>query len=560
LAREAVGLCTDALKAAAQQVTAQGRGDPSDGNLFLVKHLLILREQLTPFDINFSQLRRKLDFSTTRQALAKFWRGAPGASIFSLSRNNALLELARVGLPSVDEHMVDAKHDLEDALKRACTRFIAHTTTELVEPLTALLAKSQAFTGDDNDSSSSSGGGGSGGGNSNQLRAQAFASADRVRAALQDTVERCGGGQVKATNGDDGGGSSSSSGGGGNNDEEEVGSVLLCALDKMALFLDSPVTRGILFKPVQRKVAVAVADTRALLGLLLFDAPVATELHGLLTVIEQAVASADLEAAPSPTPPPPPPAEARARAQAAAAAEAAAAAAAAEAAEKKKQEAERQARAAAQKKREEDEKKARAAAAAAEAQALKERQAAEAKAKAAEVKSAEDKAAAEQAAAERETESAAAANLAAEQEKEAAARAAAETAAKAAEEERAAAEKAAADNAAKEKAAAADRAAEEEKARAAAAAAAALADREAKEAAASAAAAAAAPPPPPAPPAPVAPEEGADEVAVARERLTRFYTKHNPEKLSEVEGTLTKFKGRFDVLFKKLNQKYGTNE
>jgi hypothetical protein len=30
--------------------------------------------------------------------------------------------------------------------------------------------------------------------------------------------------------------------------------------------------------------------------------------------------------------------------------------------------------------------------------------------------------------------------------------------------------------------------------------------------------------------------------------------------MSEVDGTLAKFKGRFGVLFQKLNQKYGTDE
>jgi hypothetical protein len=581
LAGEAVGLCTDCLKAASSQVTAfpGNSGDPADGDLFLVKHLLVLREQLTPFDINFSQLRRKLDFSSTRTALAAFWRGTPGSSIFSLSRNNALLELARVGLPSVDEHLVDAKHDLEDALKRACTRFIAQTTADLVEPLVALVAKSKAFTGSnggDGDDDRGRGGSGSVSGSGSAalpggtatLRAQAFASADRVRAALQDTLERCGGG---------GGGAAVAAEEGGGDGGAAVGSVLGSVLDKMALFLDSPVTRGILFKPVQRKVAAAVAETRALLNLLLLDAATAAEFHGLLAAAEQAVAAADLDAPPSPTPPPPPPAEARARAAAAAEAEAAAQAAAAAA------------QAAAARAAAHAEQKARADAAAAalklkEAAAAADAKAAQAAAatKAASEKAAADKAAAadkvaadEQAAAgkvaadkaARAEAAASEATAAAAKQLADAAEAAANHAAEADAAAAAAAAQAAAEKEAEAHAAAAAHAATRAKAEAAAAAEEAAAASEAAAAqaaaveaslAASAAASALAKTADAAAATAASPEDA--ELAAARTRLTRFYAKHNPDKMSEVDGTLAKFKGRFGVLFQKLNQKYGTDE
>ncbi|CAM9363682.1 unnamed protein product, partial [Chrysoparadoxa australica] len=40
-----------------------------------------------------------------------------------------------------------------------------------------------------------------------------------------------------------------------------------------------------------------------------------------------------------------------------------------------------------------------------------------------------------------------------------------------------------------------------------------------------------------------------------RDRLVAFYKQHNPRKLSEVDGLLEKYKGRYEELFEKLELK-----
>ena len=63
IANDIVSDCTVSLLSAATQVST--RSGESHGSLFLIKHLVILREQISPFDVEFSRVERRLDFSSS---------------------------------------------------------------------------------------------------------------------------------------------------------------------------------------------------------------------------------------------------------------------------------------------------------------------------------------------------------------------------------------------------------------------------------------------------------------------------------------------------------------
>jgi hypothetical protein len=107
-----------------------------DGQLFLIKHLLILREQIAPFDIEFSVTHKELDFSHLLEHLRRILRGQ--ASLFDWSRSTSL---ARTLSPRVLESQIDAKKELEKCLKTTCEEFIMSVTKLVVDPMLSFVTK-----------------------------------------------------------------------------------------------------------------------------------------------------------------------------------------------------------------------------------------------------------------------------------------------------------------------------------------------------------------------------------------------------------------------------------
>lgn len=143
-ARRAIDLCVQALKKGSEGVK---RGHPGlHGDLFLVRHLLMLREQLTPFELRMQSTEKMLDFTTTGEALQSLLANA--RSMWRFDNDNAFLQLARSGLPRMQEMQVDAKRELDNVLKAACFSLKVSAVKSLLGGMDAFLIKVHAFVGD----------------------------------------------------------------------------------------------------------------------------------------------------------------------------------------------------------------------------------------------------------------------------------------------------------------------------------------------------------------------------------------------------------------------------
>ena len=263
MAQEAVAACMAQFKSAAKLLAKQQ--SPLDGQLFLLKHLLALREQISAFEIGASlQLRAGCccvlytiyvyppwlataahllsrppglpvclvalgsDFVATERSLDVGGSPAGGDRnwiVRQFMRGRRAMSTA----PRVKVTLVDSKKQLEAELKAACDGFIALATQIAVGPLLELLRRVSPWTGELR---------GLGRGRSappRALRLESFGAPSAVVAVLADVQRR-------------------------------MADSLGLLLSQMRAYLDNPVTQTILFRPVRNAIASGTAEVRSVIS------------------------------------------------------------------------------------------------------------------------------------------------------------------------------------------------------------------------------------------------------------------------------------------------------
>ena len=176
---------------------------------------LFLREQLSPFDMQLRSVERQLDFSDAGKAVSRFIANR-NRRLFSMTSENALVTLLSEGV-STREKSIDSKRDLEDSLRSACNDFIEHTSVSLAGPIVTFVEQCKGV------SSVST---------SEPLKSQSFMTGEYVLTVMTRALDRL---------------------------EPEIGEVN----SQMSLYMESAATRSILLKPVVRKIARLLDESRA---------------------------------------------------------------------------------------------------------------------------------------------------------------------------------------------------------------------------------------------------------------------------------------------------------
>jgi hypothetical protein len=199
-ARRCIEVCITILIQGSETMKRSQKGSNAmiHGDFFLVRHLLILREQLIPFELRLITSEKEMDFSNTRSAFTSLLTLPSSSSsssttqqnpllppsssdstalqrvdprttnavsssssalsmttshilnnlLFRFDENNLLIQFTNKGIPLMKETQYDIKKELDNSLKKACITLKVTVVKFLLGPLDNLLAKIVAFIGE----------------------------------------------------------------------------------------------------------------------------------------------------------------------------------------------------------------------------------------------------------------------------------------------------------------------------------------------------------------------------------------------------------------------------
>jgi len=143
LATEVVQVCTESI-VRASRVGPVGLHD-ADAHLFAIKNLLILREQISPFEsdlLEHSMSMRDLDLAHMRGEVHRMFSGE--TNIFSSPQGQNVFPV-----PRVIKSNLDSRKRLDQYVRIACETYIMFFTRQIVDPMLAFLTKVTALRASD---------------------------------------------------------------------------------------------------------------------------------------------------------------------------------------------------------------------------------------------------------------------------------------------------------------------------------------------------------------------------------------------------------------------------
>lgn len=176
LSQEVLSMCVQSLDTAANRIAKTKTH--VDSELFLIKHLLILREQIAPFNVEFSVKEMQLDFTKIKDAALNLIYKRD--KYFKLDFDNAFLDFLLNGTLKVKESFMDSKREVDNHLKASCEQFISNSTNDLIGNIKNWLEKASTIVRMNQDPKNVA---------KISLRTQPFAKADKLHDIIAENYK-----------------------------------------------------------------------------------------------------------------------------------------------------------------------------------------------------------------------------------------------------------------------------------------------------------------------------------------------------------------------------------